>query len=317
MEQKEKVSIIIPVYNVEKYIKRCIDSVIEQTYSNIEILLIDDGSSDLSGKICNDYLKKENRIKVFHKNNGGLSDARNFGIEKATGEYYSFIDSDDKVDKDFIKILIENLKTSEADISCCKMKKFTNEIDTIKLENKINTFTGHEALKNMLYQQNIDSSVCNKIFKKCIFKNIRFPVGKYFEDLGTTYKLLYNSNKVVVSNSELYFYYQRESSIIHKKNEKRIDDLQYNLNEIEKYINSNSKNLDLKKAFLARKIDANFYIHRESQKKLTREISKNYIYAMKKAVLSDNNISKKTRTALILSSFGIDFVDFLYRLKKS
>ena len=115
--KKHLVSIVVPVYNVEKYLKRCVDSIINQSYNNIEILLVDDGSTDSSGKICDDYLKKDSRIKVIHKQNGGLSDARNFGIDKSTGDYLSFIDSDDWIEKDMIMNLFNSIINEKSDIS--------------------------------------------------------------------------------------------------------------------------------------------------------------------------------------------------------
>lgn len=132
--EKEKISIIVPIYNVEKFLPRCVESLVNQTYGNIEILLIDDGTKDNSAIMCDEYAKKYNNVKAFHKKNGGLSDARNYGIEKATGKYIAFVDSDDFVNKDYCKILYNNLIKNDADISICDFQIFT---DTSRIdENK-------------------------------------------------------------------------------------------------------------------------------------------------------------------------------------
>lgn len=255
-----KISVIVPVYNVEKYLHRCVDSIINQTYKDIEIILVDDGSTDRGGEICDNYAKLDNRIKVIHKKNGGLSDARNIGIENSTGEYISFVDSDDYIHYDMIKRLYINIKECKANISICGYLETYENIDVINenelIINNIKYFNNIEAL-NLLYDKKMGVNFVvswGKLYEKNLFENILFPKAKLHEDQFTTYKLFFESKKIVYDSSKLYFYFQRNDSIMNKQfNIKRMDIFdayieqlnlfeKYELNElaklaIEKYIN--------------------------------------------------------------------------------
>lgn len=205
------VSIIVPVYNVEKYLKRCLSSIIAQKYSNIEIILIDDGSVDSSGKICDEYGKKDKRIRVFHKANGGLSSARNRGIEESRGNYIAFVDSDDWISSNYISILYENIKKFSADISACSMLRINDKGKKnvyVSLENKC--FTPRD-----LFNRNNSTglSACNKLYARSIFETIRFPVNKYFEDSFIYMETILKSKKIVTTSDYLYFYYINDNSI--------------------------------------------------------------------------------------------------------
>ena len=214
------ISVVVPVYKVEKYLSKCIESIIGQTYKNIEILLIDDGSPDSCPQICDEYAKKDNRIKVIHKTNGGLSDARNRGIKEASGEYLSFIDSDDYVDKDMIKYLYSLIDKYSADISICGFNRVTNEtiIKDRCYENEV-VFDSKKALQELAINDNMSDHAWNKLFKKELFINnkIEFPVGKIMEDIATTYRLFEVSNIIIAGNRCLYNYLIREDSIIGSK----------------------------------------------------------------------------------------------------
>ena len=180
------VSVIIPIYNVEKYLKKCIESVINQTFSDLEIILVNDGSTDNCKEICEDYKSKDNRIKFIHKSNGGLSSARNAGIQVATGDYYTFIDSDDYIMSDMIEQLVYMAQLTDADISlCCK----TNQENGFEegINKKIEIFTKEEALKCILTEKKILTSAWGKLYKRKLFNEVRYPDGKIYEDLGTTY----------------------------------------------------------------------------------------------------------------------------------
>jgi len=232
------VSIIVPVYNIEDYIEECLNSIIDQSYENIEIILVDDGSVDKSSDICDRYSSKDKRIKVIHKKNGGLSDARNRGIKESSGEYLSFVDGDDYLDKDFIKMLLELLLKNNADISVCEYFKY----DGINIKKKTkntgsNTFNNIEAIKDIF----APSSICevmtwNKLYKKKLFidNDISFPEGKIHEDNFTTYKLFYYSQKITYSNKPLYYYRQRLNSIMSSQ-DIRLDAIEASL-ETEKFI---------------------------------------------------------------------------------
>lgn len=220
------ISIIIPVYKVEAYLKNCIESVIGQTYKNLEIILVDDGSPDNCSKICDEYASIDNRIKVIHKENGGLSSARNAGLDIATGDYLSFIDSDDFVSKEFIEKLHSLCVNNDTEISICDYMQFQDEVELKDVEVKIDTYSPHGIQKNM-YSNDYAKMVVvwNKLYKKSLYENLRFPIGKINEDEFTTYKVFYNTKKnVVVTNEPLYFYRYNENSIMGKKyNIKRLD----------------------------------------------------------------------------------------------
>lgn len=216
------VSIIVPVYNVEQYLERCLDSLVNQTLKDIEIILVDDGSTDDSGNICDKYAKKDKRIKVIHKENGGLSDARNIGLSIARGKYIGFVDSDDFISLDMYKKLFNCIEHGNYDIASCEFKKvyeynekeiasntmkiITKEYDNIQaLENYFDEYTDKREMQTV---------VCNKIYRRELFDNIKFPYGKLYEDGYVTYKLLYKSKKVIHIYEELYYYFQREGSLI-------------------------------------------------------------------------------------------------------
>jgi len=224
------ISVIVPVYNVEKYIHRCIDSIINQTYKNLEIILVDDGSTDNCPKICDEYAQKDNRIKVIHKKNGGLSEARNVGIEIATGEYIGFIDSDDYINKKMYELLISGLETNDADICICNYKEVNNDyIINDEKQDSYNflKFNNIEALE-ALYKENGVKFViaCNKLYNKNLFADVRYSIGKIHEDEYIIHKLFFNSKRVVYLDKELYYYYQRQDSITKKQiSPKRLDAL--------------------------------------------------------------------------------------------
>ncbi len=229
---KEKISIIVPIYNVDKYLKRCLDSIINQTYKNIEILLIDDGSPDDCGAICDEYAKKDKRIKVIHKKNGGLSDARNYGIEASRGDYIMFIDSDDYISKNMCKILLKNALENNADIVTCNFKEiYLNNIEKVNKQSqreRINVVSNIEAIYKYFIKNDLDMNVVwNKIYKRNLFfgeNKIRFPVGKLHEDDFTVYKFYYYSNKIVIISDVLYYYFRRENSITGNFSEKNLLD---------------------------------------------------------------------------------------------
>lgn len=212
------ISIIIPIYNVEKYLEPCINSVINQTYTNLEIILVNDGSTDHSSYIINKYIKKDSRIKVINKNNGGLSDARNAGIDIATGEYIGFIDSDDLITNNYFETLYGLLNNYGADISICNFTPFNDNkknFNNSPLDVQLIEYTNIQALEQYFDEYYIQMVVAwGKLYKKDFFKNIRFPIGKMREDEFTTYKLLYKANKIVFTTECLYYYLQREDSIM-------------------------------------------------------------------------------------------------------
>ena len=212
------VSIIVPVYNVELYIRECIDSLICQTYKNIEIIIVDDGSTDSSKTICDEFAKKDDRVIVLHKDNGGLSDARNFGMKYAKGDYISFVDSDDFVDNKFISFLMEKMIKFNANISACSfVDYYSDNHKVLKCKKNIEKYySKEEAFKYLNIEGYFSDSVCNKLFRRDLFEEIKFPVSKKYEDRRTIYKLIEKSENICYSSTPLYYYRQREKSIIHE-----------------------------------------------------------------------------------------------------
>lgn len=235
----ELISVIVPVYNVEQYLEKCVKSIINQTYKNLEIILVDDGSTDNSGKICDNLSSMDNRIKVIHKENGGLSSARNVEMKIVSGKYIAFVDSDDVIISNFYEHLYNMLIKYDADIAEAEFLRISSEeidnVENILKENNKNikisevSNTGKEAIK-IIYGIKEDPYVkkvvvWNKLYKKELLDNIMFPEGKLHEDEFTTHKILYRANKIVSSNMYIYGYIQTKSSIMRKEIAmKRIED---------------------------------------------------------------------------------------------
>lgn len=240
---KAEISVIVPIYKVEQYLEECVDSLIEQTYKNIEIILVDDGSPDNCGAICDRYAEQDDRIQVIHKKNGGLSDARNAGLDIASGEYVLFIDSDDYVSVDMVEELYGAIKKQNADISVCYFQRVYvgNRKDKITEIDEPKECYSPKELLSQLYTTNnspIAFVAWNKVYKKTLFSEngIRYPEGKYHEDTFTTYQLLYYAMKIAVVRKPLYFYRIRNDSIMTEGfSEKRLDNLEAMQQEMEFY----------------------------------------------------------------------------------
>lgn len=218
------ISIIVPIYNVGKYLPKCIESILNQTFKNFELILVNDGSTDNSGVVCDDYAKKDTKIKIIHKSNGGVSSARNAGLYVAKGEYIGFVDPDDYIDKNMYEKLYRLCIDNNSDIAICR---FNREING-KIQNKESTeeiieLNNMEAM-NELFKGNLYRfSLCNKLFSKKCFNDVLFPEERIHEDLSTTYKLFANSKKAVYINYCGYIYVRRENSILTSTyNEKRL-----------------------------------------------------------------------------------------------
>ena len=213
------ISVIVPVYKVEQYVEQCVRSIMNQTYKNLEIILVDDGSPDKSGEICDKLALEDERITVFHKENGGQAEARNVGTNYAKGEYISFVDSDDYIAENYIEYLLRLISEHNADISCCNLIRVSTRDYTSYDTNDINVrvCNQYDAL-NYLYgatSVQLISPVC-KLIAVDIVKNNSFPSGKKFEDEATTYKYFYNSRTTVISDSVLYAYYQNSDGTMVK-----------------------------------------------------------------------------------------------------
>ena len=214
----EKISVIVPVYNVEQYLERCVDSIINQTYTNLEIILVNDGSTDNSGKLCDELAKKDERIRVIHKENGGLSDARNRGIEEAESDLVGFIDSDDYIDNDMYEILLKNLNNTDADLSMCALYDVYNNTPEAQVTNKETwKLSSEQAIKMVMEAKILSVTAVNKLYRKSLFTDLKFEVGKIAEDAFIMIKLLDKCEKIVATNEKKYYYVHRENSITTQK----------------------------------------------------------------------------------------------------
>lgn len=313
--ESKKISIIVPVYNVESLLELCVESIINQTYSNFEILLIDDGSTDSSGKICDSLKERDKRVNVFHKKNGGLSDARNYGIEHSTGEFYLFIDSDDVLHPDFCRVLIELQKEYNADIVSTDLVKFyeseqIEEFNKKDYQKTVTVFYGNEILQEYYNPQDenktkIYHGLCMKLYRDSLFSGLRFAVGRLHEDLYITYKLLALAKCFVFVDLPYYYYYQKNTNSITKnyKDKNFIDEYDA-LQEMRLYFQHNDiicKSLDLF-TFRHYQYLLNRYNYLESRKNL-----KSYAKKMKSwlqyYLKTTKNISilTKTKTRIKLS----------------
>lgn len=321
LESTPLVTVIVPVYNVERYIKKCIESILIQSYSNFELILVDDGSPDACGKICDEYAKLDKRIKVIHKENGGLSDARNTGIKIARGEYIALIDSDDFVSSVFLEILIKAAFQNNADVVCSgqSVSFYDEEESTIYLGENVSEFeigriNPKQALKEMLYKKRPTGAPFN-LYKKSVFDDLNYPVGFLYEDLATTYKIYIKAKKMSYVNGKLYAYRKRKDSIIHQEfSEKKmvvIDIAKTLYSDICEYDQS------LAKAASQRCFDTNFHVFlqvpntsKKQQKKLWKEILR-----YRRVVLFDNDplVRKKNKYGALVSYFGMNMAHMIGR----
>lgn len=229
MKEDILLTVVIPVYNVEKYLKRCIESILIQEWKNYDILLVDDGSTDNSPQICDDYAKAYDFISVIHKKNGGLSAARNTGISHAEGEYVYFPDSDDWIEPDTFIALAEVVESQKFDIISFNREFVKGEEDAIVSDSLVTqVFEGKDAFVQMLKHSYITGFANDKIYRKSLFtdNDIQFPIGKYYEDLGTNYKLFLSAKKVYATNQKYYHYLiDNPDSITQSWNEQKFSDM--------------------------------------------------------------------------------------------
>lgn len=270
---QELVSVIMPIYNVEKYLEDCIESIINQSYKDLEIILVDDGSPDSCGQICDEYATRDERIKVIHKPNGGLSDARNAGLKIATGEWILFVDSDDAVSSSMVELLLAACHNNDATMSWCNIiemdedgyihsdgvkKKYTDY--QVVADVNVNIYTKQEAESRMYTQEGMQKALVawNKLYHKSLFETsngkIEYAVGKIFEDGYTTYKLIYQANKIVEVPCPLYFYRQRGGSIMDKAHHVKYEPgLEAGIERMEFYLSHEERQLYL--------LELNYGIH--------------------------------------------------------
>lgn len=245
----ELISVIIPIYKSERYLDRCIASVINQTYDNLEIILVDDGSPDRCPEICDMWKQNDSRIKVIHQRNGGVSMARNTGINKAGGEFILFLDSDDYIYSGTIERMYKEMKNQSADMVICGFEK--GEGGDFDFSKSLDSDT--EIINNVIALSRIYQSgyyalqyvvPWGKLYKKCLFENIQYPEGKLYEDIYVTHQILYKCDKIAVMRERMFYYYQHQNSIMHQKfNFRKLDYLDALRNRIKFYEQKNLNDL--------------------------------------------------------------------------
>ncbi|MBO4601339.1 MAG: glycosyltransferase family 2 protein [Bacilli bacterium] len=317
VSNKPLISVVVPIYNVEEYLDKCVQSIVNQTYKNLEIILVDDGSPDNCPKMCDEWVLKDKRIRVIHKHNGGLSDARNAGIDIAKGEYISFVDSDDYLELSYIDFLYDNLVTYNADISMGKQyvrypkKTFNTGTGDIYVLNS------HDCFDKLLYSEDFDVSAWAKLYKTILFNGIRYPKGRLYEDSATTYKLIDKSNIIVLNSKPIYNYIIRNNSISNCIFSEKKMDLITSTNEMCNYITE--KYPDLKQGCDRRIMYAylstltQLVKSKKTEKKYKIELMK-YIKNNRSYVLKDKRIPKRDRLGLISTYLGFKSYKIFWKI---
>lgn len=320
-----EISIIVPVYNVEQYLEKCVDSILNQTFKDFELILVDDGSPDNSGAICDQYAEKDSRVRVIHKENGGLSDARNAGIEAARGKYLGFIDSDDYIADDMYELLYNNIIEENADLSICGIYDVYKENAPKILPEFRKVCTKGEMIKMILEAKLVSVHAVNKLYKRDIFKTIRYPVGIITEDAAIIFQVLDRCKKIIVDTNQKYFYFHRDESISSKKFSIRdLDTIEvWKINE--EWI---SKNYPLfKNEVHTRVCWANFIVldklvlsdKTEEAKNISKSIRK-FLLNNFSFIMSNDRLTKGRKISLIFLLFGTTMyklpVKYQYNLLK-
>ena len=314
---ENKISVIVPIYKVEKYLNRCADSIINQNYRNLEIILVDDGSPDSSGLISDEYARIDPRVRVIHKPNGGLSDARNAGIEIATGDYIGFVDSDDFIHPDMFRDLYELIRKYDADIAQCSYRAVADDtfVDPGDAYNE-KVISNLDALRLIYTGYKVDYVVAwDKLYRRQLFDSIRFPKGKIHEDESTTYKLFYLSGKIAVIDKKYYYYYQSPDSII--RSSFSLKKLHYTDAMEERILFFKEKGLIDLHSLAARQyaewILLFNYLNHQALKNLPEvktDLHSRYS-AVEKIVREDPSVVKRLKVVLKLAPFVNPFIGFL------
>ena len=308
------ISIVIPIYNVENYLSDCLNSILKQSFFDWEAILVNDGSTDKSGLIANQYARLDSRFKVFHKDNGGLSDARNFGIDKVSGELLTFVDSDDMLLPDSLKSLYIVMKETGADIVQGKAIIGKNYYYPKVKDLKIKTFTPESAIEDVLYQKDLLPSACGKLYKTDLFSTIRFQKGIFYEDLDCFYKIFHATNKIVYLDSPVYFYRIVEGSITNKWSPRRLDVLKVT-EDLESFISKYYPALF--KAAKDRRLSANFNMlvlcanHGVSEQ---AEMCWNLIKKYRTESLFNKKTRLKNKVGILISYLGYSFFYLLSKV---
>lgn len=309
------ISVIVPCYRVEKYLSQCVNSILVQTYENLEIWLVNDGSPDRCGEICDEYSIKDSRIKVIHKENGGLSDARNVAINKSTGEWITFVDSDDFIAPDYIATLFRLAVENDCKCSVVQPVAFLDgEQPSPNYYNSYEVLSSTDAIAAMFYQTKLDTSAWNKLYHRSLFETgIRYPKGYLFEDNPTTYRLFALCDKIAVSQKQLYYYRLREGSI--EGQDFTSNKLNQGLGIIrmmELYPEITNK---VHKAFRCKQASLAFhFIMKMPSDYEKKDDLWKYVTDNRWMVIWNNDARMKTRIGCLLSYLGIPFVKKVFKI---
>lgn len=312
------ISVVLPVYNVKAYLAKCVDAVCNQTYKELEIILVDDGSTDGCAGLCDELAKKDARIKVIHKENGGLSDARNAGTLQATGEYISYIDSDDYVKPTYIEYLYSLIQKYDCKMSLCThIVAHENGKNEIIGDGTDEILSAEKCLERMLYHDVIDTSAWAKLYHIDLAKQFLYPKGKLFEDIGNTYRFFIASEKIACGYEPQYYYMIRSNSIVTGSFNMRKLDLLEMTDQMAEVVEK--KYPALKAAVLRRRVYARFSTL--NQMKNTKEhvdVRNSLIAFIKKhqaEVMKNPKTPKRDKAAILLLGMGYPIYKFCWDLK--
>lgn len=312
-----EISIILPIYNVEKYLDNCMDSLFNQTYSNFEVIMVDDGSTDGCADICNKYMEMDKRVRVYHKKNGGLSDARNFGIEKAMKDYITCIDPDDYVDEDYLEYLVFLISKYETKMAICQHRVvFDNGKIRDYGANGDEMIESSKCIERMLYHDIIDTSAWGKLYHKSLFDNVQYPKGKIFEDIGTTYLLMLQCEKIAVGYQSKYNYIFHDNSIVNSKFKiSKLDMIEMTdkmaTDVLQKYP-------DMKDAVMSRRVYSristlNQMINEKGYLNIKKQLM-TFIYDNAQCVLKNKKVPKRDKIAICLLRVDYNLYKIIWKI---
>ena len=315
------VSVVVPIYNLEKYLEKCIKSLLCQTYTNLEILLVDDGSKDASGEICDRYGALDERIRVIHQVNAGAAAARNAALDVCKGEYITFVDGDDYIDENFIQVLVGTLEKNAAQISICGWQDVYEStiVEEQPLVGEEVLYNTRQALENMLYQRQFDTAMWSKLYRRELFEGIRFPVGNLYEDIAIIYKVFCRAETVSYVDYKGYFYLLREQGTTLQAFKPGKMDLIDVVDEMVEYLLPGYP--EIRSAVLCKYVRANFHIYLQIPPEKTaysaekKRIEEN-IKAYRREVLGDKNAQKGTKVALLCSYISLPLLVKFKSLKQ-
>jgi glycosyltransferase involved in cell wall biosynthesis len=324
MENTPLISVIVPVYKVEPYLRKCVDSVLSQTYQNLEVILVDDGSPDGCPAICDEYAKKDARVRVIHKENGGLSDARNFGLDAMRGELVAFVDSDDWVREGYIENMYQAMQKYGADAAVGGIEYFYESAGVYKQPYKMPAPEGvwkmAEAMERLMVQKEFLPSACAKLYKKSLFQNIRYPKGKKMEDLATAYQLFYECKKIAFTAQNHYIYVQRSGSILHSNRLPVLADSLSILTEMLRFIET--KIPQCTDAAIGRSVGLLLQIYHGLPKEMLASEPKvkdleYWIQKHRRKVIFNKKVKAKIRLACLLSYGGFGVLRFAFQFARA